>query len=143
MKYDIEVKPGISIPEHEIEITTSRSSGPGGQHVNTSNTRITIRWNLHNTNALTPPQKERAQQKLQSRLTNEGDIIISHSSGRSQLQNKELALKQLANELRNALHVPKKRMATKISKGVKEARLQTKARRSGVKKMRNKRNFDE
>lgn len=142
MKQDIVIKNGIAIPEHEIEITTSRSGGPGGQSVNTSNTRVSLRWNARNTQALTEEQKQRVLNKLAPRLTTEGDLIIHHSSGRSQLQNKELALKQLATMIREALHVPKKRMATRISKGTKEARLQAKKQHSTVKKMRSKK-FDD
>jgi ribosome-associated protein len=142
MKHDVPVKNGITIPEHEIEISTSRSGGPGGQHVNTTNTRITVRWNIPNSNALTHEQKERVLEKLQTRLTTEGDLVIHHSTGRSQLQNKELALKQLADTVRNALHVPKKRMATRVSKAVKEARQQAKTRHSAIKKMR-KKQYDE
>jgi ribosome-associated protein len=132
------MKNNIVIPEHELEITASRSGGPGGQHVNKTNSRITIRWNVKNTHVLNEEQKERVLQKLQSRLTSDGDLIVHNSASRSQLQNKQLALAQLAQEVRQALHVPKKRMATKISKSVKETRLQTKTHRSTLKKMRSK-----
>lgn len=136
MKQEIFIKNGITIPEHELEITTSRSSGPGGQHANVTNTRITVRWNVKNTQALTEEQKQRVLNKLATRLTTEGDLIIHHSSGRSQFQNKELALKQLASIVKDALYVPKKRMATRISKGTKEARMQAKKQHSAIKKMR-------
>ena len=63
MKNDLSIKNGIIIPEHELEITTSRAGGPGGQHVNKTSTRITVRWNVKNTNALNPEQKERVLQK--------------------------------------------------------------------------------
>lgn len=143
MKNDLSIKNGIIIPEHELEITTSRAGGPGGQHVNKTSTRITVRWNVKNTNALNPEQKERVLQKLASQLTIEGDLIIHNSASRSQEQNKRMALARLAQEVRNALHIPKKRMATKISKGVKESRLHEKSRRSFIKKMRSKRIHEE
>lgn len=142
MKNDVSVKNGIVIPEHELEITTSRAGGPGGQHVNKTDTKITIRWNISKTTALTDEQKSRVLENLQSRLTSEGDLIITNNETRSQLQNKKLALEQLARDMRKALHVPKKRMATRISKAKKESRLQAKSHRGIIKQMRSKKDFE-
>jgi ribosome-associated protein len=75
-------------------------------------------------------------------LTSEGDLIISDGSSRSQEHNKKMALDRLADTIRKALHVPKKRMATKIPKAIKEARLEYKARQSNIKKMRSKKITD-
>ncbi len=138
MKDDVPIKNNIIIPGHEIEIKTSRAGGPGGQHVNKSNTRISVRWNVQTTKALTHEQKERVLQKLQSRLTDEGELIVHNGSTRSQLQNKKMALANLAKLVKNALHVPKRRMKTRISKGAKEARLREKTRRGEIKKLRRK-----
>lgn len=138
MKYDLPVKNGIVIPEAELEITASRAGGPGGQHVNKTDTRITIRWNIKNTRALNDGQKARVLQNLQAKLTTEGDIIVHNSTSRSQQQNKEAALAQLAKEIRKALFVPKKRMATRVSKAVKESRLREKTYHGTIKKMRRK-----
>lgn len=129
------------IPEHEIEITASRASGPGGQHVNKSSTRITVRWNVKNSAALTNEQKERVLQKLQSQLTTEGDLIMHSGSSRSQQQNKEIALKQLNQKIRQALYIPKKRMKTRTPASAQEARLQEKSHRSFIKQSR--RSFSE
>jgi ribosome-associated protein len=139
MKQSLPIKQGILIPESELTITTSRSGGAGGQHVNKTSSRITVRWNVKTTTALNDEQKERVLHKLHARLTTEGELIIHHSSSRSQQQNKRLALEQLMREVEKALHVPKKRTATHISKGTKEARLETKSRRSELKKLRSKR----
>ena len=138
MKHDLFIQNGLVIPEHELEFTTSRAGGPGGQHVNKTDTRITVRWNVLSSRALTEDQRNRLLEKLQSRITQEGDLIVHNSSSRSQQQNKKNALIILAQEIRNALHIPKKRIPTKISKTLKEARLQKKSHRSDIKKMRSK-----
>lgn len=138
MKKDIPIKNSITIPDHEIEITTSRSSGAGGQHVNKTNTRITLRWNARNTSALSDEQKERVLQKLNARLTTEGDLLIHSSESRSLEHNKKMALKQLHHIVQKALHVAKKRIATKLSRTKKQARLQAKKQHSLIKKMRSK-----
>ena len=142
MKNDVPIKNGIVISGSELEITASRAGGPGGQHVNKTDTRITIRWNVKKTSALNETQKERVIKNLQARLTKEGDFIVHSGASRSQQQNKKVALTLLAQEIRKALRVPKKRMATRTPKAVKESRLQTKARRSAIKKMRSKKNLE-
>src|SRR6185503_2159246 len=102
MKNDLFIKNGITIPEHELEISTSRSGGAGGQHVNKTETRITIRWNVRTTTALTEEQKNYILEKLATQLTSDGDIIIHNSESRSQQQNKKNALNNLAAIIRNA-----------------------------------------
>lgn len=138
MKNDVPIKNGIVIPAHELDITASRSGGAGGQNVQKTSTRITVRWNVKNTNALTPEQKERVMHKLQARLTVEGDLIIHNSVSRSQEQNKRLALGNLAQVVAKALHVPKKRMKTRVTKAAKESRLKAKTHRGTIKQMRSK-----
>lgn len=143
MSNDIVIKHDITIPSHELEITTSRSGGAGGQHVNKTATRITVRWNVRTTRALSNEQKERVLNKLAHKLTNDGELIVHNSASRSQQQNKEQALAQLAHEVRQALHVPKKRMKTRIATHVKEKRLEKKSERSELKKTRSKKFYDE
>jgi len=143
MKNDVYVKDGIIIPEHELEITTSRSGGAGGQHVNKTDTRITVRWNVNNTRILTDEQRSRVLEKLASRLTAEGDLIIHNSESRSQQHNKKMALDALARTIHKALHVPKKRMKTHVSTAAKEARVHEKRHRGEIKYFRSKKSHDE
>lgn len=141
MKNDVMIRDNIIIPENELEITTSRSGGAGGQHVNRTDTRVSLRWNVKNTQALDEKLKAIVLQNLQTRLTSDGDLIIHSSASRSQQQNKEAALMQLANQIRKALYVPKKRMATRVPKSVKAARFEEKSHRSTIKKIRSKKTF--
>ena len=144
MKEDLPIKNDIVIPGGELKITASRSSGPGGQNVNKTSTRVTIRWNVFKTTALTEEQKDRVLHRLQSELTNEGDIIIHNSASRSQDQNKKMALENLAQKIRKALQVPKKRMETRVSNVVKAIRVKEKKQHGMVKKMRSKKiSFDD
>ena len=143
MEKDLPIQRNIVIPGHELEITASRAGGPGGQHVNKTNTRITVRWNVLRTSALNDEQKQRVLQKLQSRLTISGDLIIHHSSSRSQQQNKEMALRRLAEEVKKALYILKRRIPTLIPKAKQETRLRTKKHQSIVKKMRSNRMNDD
>ena len=138
MDSGLKIKDGVVIPWSEIEITASKAGGPGGQHVNKTSSRITVRWNILTTNVLLPMQKSRALQKLAENLTNDGELIVHNSTSRSQPQNKVAALERLAELVRKALYIPKKRMQTKIPKAAKEARLQSKSYHSTIKKLRNK-----
>lgn len=142
MSSDIFMQEEIIIPEHELEISTSRSGGAGGQHVNKTESKVTVRWNIKTSNAITDEQKARIIKNLGTRLTENGDFIIHSSESRSQQHNRMAALKRLEKEIKKALHVPKKRMKTRVSKQAKEARLQEKKYRSSIKKLRS-RSFDE
>lgn len=138
MKLGVYIKNGVSIPVHELHITASRAGGPGGQHVNKASTRITVRWNIQHTQALTYEQKERVLKNLQSEMTTSGDIIIHSSASRSQQQNKKNAFDILSTKIRKALYVPKKRIKTTVSESTKKKRLEKKKRQSLIKKMRSK-----
>lgn len=132
----------LTIPRAELEARATRSGGPGGQHVNTSSTRVELRWNVRTSVALTDAQRERLLQKLAGRLDGEGWLRVVASDSRSQRQNRERAEARLAEMVRAALVVPKVRRATKPSRAVKQARLDDKKKKSGKKAQRRWRGDD-
>lgn len=126
----------LRIPAHELTIRATRAGGPGGQHVNTSSTRVEVVWGLRESAVLAPEQRERLEARLASKLDSAGQIRVVAADTRSQSQNRALALQRLAQQLRDALVVPKKRRATAPSRGARQARLEDKKRRSSVKRER-------
>ena len=126
----------VSIPRHELQFRASRAGGPGGQHVNTSSTRIELTWNLERTTALDDATKARVREKLAARLDGEGTLRIVSSEMRSQSQNRERAEERFAEVLRKALLVQKARKRTKVPRGAKEERLKEKKLRGERKKDR-------
>jgi ribosome-associated protein len=130
------VNESLSIPRTELDVRVSRSSGAGGQHVNKTSSRVEIFWNVVGSRALSDGQRARLREKLASRLTTEGSIRVVASDMRSQSRNRELAEERLADLVRRALVVPRKRRATKPTRAAKEARLDSKKRHSTKKRDR-------
>ncbi len=124
--------------QREITFTTSRSGGPGGQNVNKVNSKVILRWDLQNSSVLRDDQKQLVTAKLKSRLTNEGMLILSAQESRSQLANKEEAVKKLNALLKKALAIKKKRKPTKPTKSSAKKRVDAKKMRSQKKQWRQK-----
>ena len=130
----IQVTRSVSIPRSEIELRFSRSSGPGGQHAQKSDTRVEASFDVEGSAALSESQKRRVTAKA-------GPVLRAVAQDeRSQWRNRELATERLVETLREALRVPRKRKPTKPSKAARERRLEAKKRRGQVKRLR--RNVD-
>lgn len=127
---------GIVIPLREIDVRVSRASGPGGQHVNKTSSRVELFWNVRESSALTDEQRERLLRKLESRLSADGELRVVAAATRSQHRNRELAEQRLHEVVNRALFVPKKRRATTPTPASREARLASKHRHSEKKKLR-------
>ena len=127
---------GLEIPRSELVYRASRAGGAGGQHVNTSSTRIEVLWNPSTSTVLDAEARARVAAKLGSRLDGEGWLRVVASVRRSQAQNREEAESRLVELIDRALVVPKRRKATKPSRGAREARLDEKKRRGETKRRR-------
>jgi ribosome-associated protein len=126
----IRVTRSVVLPLAEILLRTSRSSGPGGQHAQKSETRVEAVFEVEASNALSDAQKRRVVAKA-------GPVLRAVAQDeRSQLRNRELAIERLVESLREALKVPRRRVATKPTKASRERRLESKKRRSQVKRLR-------
>lgn len=135
------VRGSVSLPEAELMWRFSRSSGPGGQHVNTSDSQVELRFDLAKTEALPPVWKERALERLASRLVG-GVVTVRSSEHRSQWRNRETALVRMASLLAEATAPPPRpRRATKIPRGINERRLRQKKQRAETKRGRNGRDW--
>jgi len=132
----IVVTPQVTIPYTELDVQAITGSGPGGQNVNRSATRIALRWNVFTTRALDESQRARVAGVLASRLDGEGNVRIVAGEHRSQLQNRAEAAARLAALVARALIIPKSRRATKPTRGSVEKRLTEKPQRSHTKRHR-------
>ena len=132
----LEVSEGLAIPRSELEYRATRAGGAGGQHVNTSSTRIELRWNVAQSTALDEERRARVAARLATRIDGEGWLRVVSSARRSQQQNREAAEARLAELVRGALVVQKRRRPTKPTRASREERIHDKRKRSETKRMR-------
>ncbi len=130
------------IPESELEIQFARSSGPGGQNVNKTSTKAQVRWNLETSQSFSDEEKDILRERLASRLTKRGELVISSMKERSQLFNKEKAIERLQSIVADALVPETERVPTKPSRSAKRKRLEEKSKRADIKKSRRWRSED-
>lgn len=123
---------------NELEFTSSRSSGPGGQNVNKVNSKVTLRFDIRNSPVLTDEEKTILSNKLRSRITTDGVLVISSQDKRSQIQNKEEVVLKLEQLIAKAFEKKKARKATKPSKTSVQNRIKKKKQQSEKKKWRQK-----
>lgn len=126
----------VSIPRHELAFRASRAGGPGGQHVNTSSTRVEVLWNVARSRVITHEQRQRLLERLASRVDARGNVRVVGSAYRSQARNREDAEERLATLIRRALIVPKARKKTRASRSAVERRLRSKKLASDKKRER-------
>ena len=133
---DIVVTPRVIIPGDELAIAFARSGGPGGQNVNKVASKVELRWNPTTSLALGDEDRAWLVQRLRSRLTTDGTLIVTSTATRDQLKNRDDATSKLALIVRTALDRPKPRKATKPSRGAKRRRLADKRHHSEIKRNR-------
>ncbi len=128
----------VAIPESELRWRFSRSSGPGGQSVNTTDSRVELSWDVAASVALGPVLQQRALDRLAERLV-DGVLTVAASEHRSQLRNREAALTRLAAVVRDAIAPPpRSRRVTAPTRTAREERLRTKRRRADIKRARSR-----
>ncbi|HKH17023.1 MAG TPA: alternative ribosome rescue aminoacyl-tRNA hydrolase ArfB [Solirubrobacteraceae bacterium] len=130
MADELRVRAGLTIPMSEVDLRTSRSSGPGGQHANVTASRVEAVFDVARSRSLTEAQKARVTARLGPRVT------ASAQDTRSQSRNRELALERLAERLAHALEVRRPRTATRPTQAGKRRRLDAKKRRGELKRGR-------
>jgi ribosome-associated protein len=140
---DLRVHRGLVIPAAELRASASRAGGPGGQHVNKSNTRVTLRWNIETSEVLSDRQRALLHSRLDHRLTRGGELVLHAGRARSRAHNLERARERLAEIVREGLATARTRIATKASAGARKRQAQQKKLRSAVKNQRRRPGFDD
>lgn len=136
MEADLRINSEIIIPGTELIVTASRASGPGGQHVNKTSSRVSLRWSVKDSKALTEEQRALLLARLHTRLVGEGELLLHVESERSQLKNRKIARDRLVEIVARALRPVIVRKATKPTAGSKARRLGEKKKRGLLKKVR-------
>jgi ribosome-associated protein len=132
----IRINAHISIDEREIEESFVRASGPGGQNVNKLSTAVQLRFNVRTSPSLAPQVRQRLERLAGNRLTRDGVLVIIAQRHRTQVRNRQDALDRLIDLIREAVIAPRPRKPTKPPRASRERRVDTKKRRSTVKRLR-------
>jgi ribosome-associated protein len=138
----LQITATLAIPRSELSFRTSRSSGPGGQHVNKTETRVELLFDVANSPSLTDDQRARLLTALKSWLDNDGLLHLVSEQSRSQFRNRADTISRFVDLVHDALRPIKHRRPTRIPRGVKEARLQDKKQRGEIKRGRRQRPED-
>jgi ribosome-associated protein len=133
---DLEITPGLKIPDAELRLSFARSGGPGGQNVNKVSSKAVLHFDVLTTPSLPPDVRERFLKRYSSRVTNAGEIVIHSDEFRDQPKNIQACYDKLKAMVLTVLRPPKKRRATKPTRGSKVRRLKEKKARSEVKQGR-------
>lgn len=133
---DLPINETLVIPARELRVAFARSGGPGGQNVNKVETKAELRWTPGESAALSDADRNWLLRRLASRLTSEGELLITSTRTRDQSRNREDAREKMAELVRRALQRPKRRKKTRPSKGAIEGRLNEKRRRADAKQKR-------
>jgi ribosome-associated protein len=138
MKEDLLISSGLIVPAAELTVELSRSGGPGGQHVNKTETRVRLRFHLDESAVLSADQKRRLRARYPAHMTSDGTLFVVCDKYRSQHRNLDEARERLAQMILNGLKVAKRRKKTKPTRASRERRLNAKKQRSQVKSDRKK-----
>ena len=137
---DLSIPPYFTIAACELITQVSTSSGAGGQHVNKTSTKVTLKWNIETSTSIKEAHKNRLKHKLANKINKKNELVIHCEQTRSQHKNHQIVREKLVSILQQALHKPKKRKATRPTKSSIERRLKSKKKRSEIK--RNRSSFD-
>jgi ribosome-associated protein len=138
----IEINPHVSISDDELTFSASRSGGPGGQNVNKVSTKVTLSFDVRSSSSLSDEQKKLIEQKLAARINNDGILRVISQRTRSQEMNRSEAIRRFSELLLDALTPETPRIKTRVSRAVKEKRLEEKKKRTKVKKARSDRGWE-
>ena len=136
MDAHLEIKDGLIIPADELQYTFARSSGPGGQNVNKSNTKVVLRWNVARSRALPGDVRGRFLERFGARINARGEVLIASDQHREQGTNRRACQERLREMVQSVLPRPRRRIRTKPSRSAVERRLRDKRARSERKQQR-------